>query len=411
VPILGTIAAGSPAPSAPTIGTATAGDTTASVAFTASSYIGKGTITYTATSSPSGLTATGASSPLTVTGLTNGTAYTFTVVGITNYGVTSATSSSSSPVTPAVPFVARALFAGGWSGTAAQNTVDYVNFSTAGNATDFGDLSTNSQGPLGGVASSTRGVFGGGTNGAGGNVINTIEYFTIATPGNATDFGDLTVPRQDGCGMSSSTRGIFAFGYAVTPTFTDVMEYITIATTGNSTNFGNSSIANGSAGNAGFSSPTRGVSGGGAINGGNNYTNIIEYVTIASTGNATNFGNLTVTRAGPAGASSSTRGLFAAGVQPNGTRENTIDYITIASTGNATDFGDATIARYNTAGTSDSTTALFAGGEGNEPTTTSQQNVIEYVTIAPTGNATDFGDLTVTRGRLDAVSNAHGGLA
>jgi len=88
-------------PSAPTIGTATGGDTTASVAFTASSYIGKGTITYTATSSPGGLTATGASSPLTVSGLTNGTAYTFTVVGTTNYGVASATTAASNSITPA----------------------------------------------------------------------------------------------------------------------------------------------------------------------------------------------------------------------------------------------------------------------------------------------------------------------
>jgi hypothetical protein len=93
--------AGGMQPSAPTIGTATAGDTSASVAFTASSYIGKGTITYTATSSPGGFTATGASSPLTVTGLTNGTAYTFTVVGNTNYGVASVASAASNSVSPA----------------------------------------------------------------------------------------------------------------------------------------------------------------------------------------------------------------------------------------------------------------------------------------------------------------------
>lgn len=98
--LLGSLSGGMQ-PSAPTIGTATAGDTTASVAFTASSYIGKGTITYTATSSPGGLTATGASSPLTVSGLTNGTAYTFTVVGTTNYGVASVASAASNSVTPA----------------------------------------------------------------------------------------------------------------------------------------------------------------------------------------------------------------------------------------------------------------------------------------------------------------------
>ena len=92
-------------PSTPTIGTATDGGTgtSANVAFTASSYIGKGTITYTATSSPGGFTGTGSSSPITVSGLTTGTAYTFTVVGTTNYGVTSLTSGSSNSVTPANP--------------------------------------------------------------------------------------------------------------------------------------------------------------------------------------------------------------------------------------------------------------------------------------------------------------------
>lgn len=98
--ILGSLSGGMQ-PSAPTIGTATAGDSQASVAFTASSYIGKGTITYTATSSPGGFTATGASSPLTVTGLSNGTAYTFTVVGTTNYGVSSQASAASNSITPA----------------------------------------------------------------------------------------------------------------------------------------------------------------------------------------------------------------------------------------------------------------------------------------------------------------------
>jgi hypothetical protein len=101
--LLGSLSGGMQ-PTAPTIGTATsASDTTASVAFTASSYIGKGTITYTATSSPGGLTGTSATSPITVTGLTTGTAYTFTVVGTTNYGVSSAASASSNSVTPVSP--------------------------------------------------------------------------------------------------------------------------------------------------------------------------------------------------------------------------------------------------------------------------------------------------------------------
>jgi hypothetical protein len=116
-------------PSAPTIGTATAGDASASVAFTASSYIGKGTITYTATSSPGGFTGTGASSPITVSGLTNGTAYTFTVVGNTNYGVASVASAASNSVSPVAPVV------GDWESIATQ-TITNTGATAASNVTN-----------------------------------------------------------------------------------------------------------------------------------------------------------------------------------------------------------------------------------------------------------------------------------
>ncbi len=87
-------------PGAPTIGTATAGDTSASVAFSAPGSNGGAAITgYTATSSPGGLTGTCASSPCTVTGLTNGTAYTFTVTATNSAGTGSASAASNS-VTP-----------------------------------------------------------------------------------------------------------------------------------------------------------------------------------------------------------------------------------------------------------------------------------------------------------------------
>ena len=105
MPIIGIPSSGGMKPTTPTIGAASDGGTgtTASVAFTPSTYIGKGTITYTATSSPGGFTGTGSSSPITVSGLTTGTAYTFTVYGTTNYGVVSGTSAASNSVTPASP--------------------------------------------------------------------------------------------------------------------------------------------------------------------------------------------------------------------------------------------------------------------------------------------------------------------
>lgn len=103
--IVGNPPSGGKKPTTPTIGTATDGGTgtTVSVAFTPSTYIGKSTITYTALSSPGSLTGTGSGSPITVSGLTTGTAYTFTVSGTTNYGVASNSSAASNSVTPASP--------------------------------------------------------------------------------------------------------------------------------------------------------------------------------------------------------------------------------------------------------------------------------------------------------------------
>jgi hypothetical protein len=105
MPIIGNFSSAGKKPTTPTIGTATDGGTgtTASVAFTPSTYIGKSTITYTALSSPGSITATGAGSPITVSGLTTGTAYTFTVAGTTAYGVASDSSAASNSVTPASP--------------------------------------------------------------------------------------------------------------------------------------------------------------------------------------------------------------------------------------------------------------------------------------------------------------------
>ncbi|MFG6466295.1 fibronectin type III domain-containing protein [Roseateles sp. BYS87W] len=84
-------------PGAPTVGTATAGNTQASVTFTAPGFNGGASITgYTVTASPGGATGTGAASPITVTGLTNGTAYTFTVTATNSAGTGSASAASNS---------------------------------------------------------------------------------------------------------------------------------------------------------------------------------------------------------------------------------------------------------------------------------------------------------------------------
>jgi hypothetical protein len=102
-------------PDAPTIGTATGGNASASVTFTAPSNVGGGIITgYIVVSTPSGITGTGTSSPVTVSGLSNGTAYTFKVYASNAYGPSAASSASNSATPLAGPTVIGEAFGGGF---------------------------------------------------------------------------------------------------------------------------------------------------------------------------------------------------------------------------------------------------------------------------------------------------------
>ena len=224
----------------------------------------------------------------------------------------------------------RGLFAGRYNFI---NNIDYIVLGTTGNASDFGDLSTTSSRGAG-CSSKTRGIFAIGLTGTDA-YSNIIEYVTIANTGNTTDFGNLTVARRSLASCSSPTRGIWAGGSigGGPPFNTNVIDYVTIASTGNATDFGDLNTAADSKSNV--SSSTRGViktSYGGVT---------MDYITIGTTGNATDFGDLVNATASMGGCSSNVRGLFAG----SGNTSNVIEYITIANTGNATDFGDLTVAR------------------------------------------------------------------
>ena len=128
------------------------------------------------------------------------------------------------------------------------------------------------------------------------------------------------------------------------------------------------------------------------------YSNIIDYVNIASTGNAVDFGDLLAgLTCYPAGCSNGTRGIFSGGEVwggPDGGRSDVVSYVTIDTTANSIDFGDLTVARNSPSAVSDGTKGVIGGG--SEPHPGSTVNTIDYVNIASLGNASDFGDLTRT---------------
>ena len=225
--------------------------------------------------------------------------------------------------------------------------------------------------------------------------------------GESPNLGISTNPPGTSGGLG--TRGVFGAGFTPTPsnTFLRVIEFVTISTLGNVIDFGDLSVDKGAI--SACSSSTRGVVAGGYTS--NVKLNVIEYITISSTGNSQVFGDLSGVRADISACSSSTRGVFGGGYTPTPatTFLNVIEYITIASTGDAQYFGDLSAGKSSLSACSSSTRGVFGGGYKNTPTA-SRLDVIEYITIASTGNAVDFGDLTVPKNVLAACSNGHGGL-
>ena len=295
----------------------------------------------------------------------------------------------------------------------ADNGISYITISSLGNSQDFGDATVAAQNTSA-CASSTRGLFSQGY--AHPNYYKTIDFVTIATTGNAKDFGDITTSASFIYGMggcASSTRGLFAGGFtAPSPNAAAGLKqinYVTIASLGDSQDFGDLT-GNGVRYPAATSSPTRGVFAGGrdSADAPVYNQNVIHYVTIATLGNALDFGDLSYAPYASMGTGSSTRGIFTGGYNPAGSAAyNNIEYVTISTTGNTQDFGDLTVARGGSAASSNPTRATFAGGNSVPANT----NHIDYIAIASTGNALNFGDLLATMSAGCGCSNSHGGIS
>ena len=237
----------------------------------------------------------------------------------------------------------RGIFYAGQDGPSTpRNYIDEVSMVSEGNSIDFGDASSAGR-CFGGCGSSTRGIFG-GINA--GSTCDTIQYatkgstvssfITFGVSGgnkNAMFSSPVKMINHSGEGTSAAQGGEVVQNQAI--------ETATIASGGTTTFFG--TLLRNTRQLRGTCNNTRGMFFGGY----SSYPaylveNHIDYVTISSNGNAVDFGDLSQPRAQSSCTAHSTRAVAAGGggdPWPGGS-VNFIDYVTIASTGNGQDFGD-----------------------------------------------------------------------
>ena len=303
----------------------------------------------------------------------------------------------------------RGLLAGGYgSPDTSMEEISYLTISTLGNTQDFGDLIDGRQGAFQGMCNHTRGIHVGGSQvPANTDRISRIE---VATTGNAIDYGDMTSNRSTGGAVNNQIRAITGGG--TDPGITNIIEMINMIVDSNGVDFGDMSYAAEKQGGE-VNSSTRGIFYGGNPNDGSAWYNNIEFITMSTTGNSIDFGDLSATCGDCHGGGNATRGIIHLGyIASPAAYSNKLEFVTIATTGNSIDFGDLTQGRSAAAPMSSPTRMVIAGG-WSYPIS---YNIMDFVEIATTGNAVDFGDLNhgdASEGKVVAASgfsNGHGGL-
>ena len=248
---------------------------------------------------------------------------------------------------------------------------------------------------------SGRGLYFGGSD----NTIykDDIQYLDISTTGNASWFGNISqgVYAPGACSNATNDRVCRMGGVTQPWANTNTIEYVMANTLSSATDIGNMTIAN--YGISGLSNGTndRGVMGMGSS------SVAMDYFTISTTGNATDFGDVTAGSTGYSAAMSN--GTDERGVFAGGSYNEEINYITIPTPANASSFGDCSTPTDWSTGVSNGSVGgrgLFALGYLSAPNPVGACNIVEYITISSTGNSTDFGDFTGTRQASGGCSNA-----
>ena len=282
------------------------------------------------------------------------------------------------------------------SASGVEDNIEFINLNTSGSFQNFGDLTIESRHTVA-MSSHTRGLIKHGYDAPVGNV-NIIDYITIASAGDAIDFGDTTYAAWGAATFSSSTRGIVGGGTGPLNT----MCFVTIATIGNAADFGD--LSDQFRHTIGYASPTRGIMGTG-----DSPTVMLsnfDAITIASSGGGIDFGDICYGARAVSACCNTTRGVWMGGYRnsPAGGYVITeIDNTTIASGGQAIQFGTLPTTRSHGRSASTNIRAVNGGGNGSIKD-------VDSVEFASGGAAVAFSELNIGRSSPGALSDSHGGL-
>jgi hypothetical protein len=273
---------------------------------------------------------------------------------------------------------------------------------TSGTATSVGDLTSN-RGAVSGQSSASHGYTSGNSGVQTGIPVPQksdafkIDKFPFASDANATDVGQLSALMTFTTGQSSETNGYISGGsyqsagstgsIAHPAVIQGPIEKFPFAADTNSSLISELTRSRGFL--AGISGSTHGYATGGSVPGFPSPTvNIIERFPFASDANATDVGDLSITRNDHSGHSSAFSGYAVAGNQESKSR----DRFPFASDANGTDEGDLDFNRSSQAGTSGEILGCVAGGNRNSPPTGFISQIENFPFNA--SSSTEIGDLS-----------------
>jgi len=294
---------------------------------------------------------------------------------------------------------ARGFAAGGTPSS--SNMITAVNLASAGKNFDFANLTYDTRnGGCG--SSSTRAIVAGGLT---PSITNVINIWTMASQSDAVDFGDLVDQVRSTTGVSNSVRLTFAGGLD-SPALHNDIQTVVFASQGGTIDFG--ALTDARSHTAGIANPVRAVIAGGEEP---SKVNTMDFFYLATGQDAQEFGELSSTRSSITPTGDTTRGVFMGG-EPGFT--NIIEYVTFSTTGNAVNFGDLS-SRAKRAGSSSSNCVrgFYFGGSNDSPSSNTTYNDCDAIIIQEQSNSVDFGDLhTTTHGFASngVISTGHGGL-